>query len=98
MRKGINGLSVMIADELLLDPGNGSLYIFYNRSYNKLKLIYWDRNGFCLYYKILSREKFKIPKILSVKSINHDEMRWLFDGLDFEKTKGFKPLSYSSYY
>lgn len=98
MRKGINGLSILVADELALNPSDGSIYIFYNKSHSRLKLIYWDRNGFCLFYKILSKERFKIPKLLSLRAISYEQLRWLFDGLDFEKVKGFKSLKYSSYF
>ena len=98
MRKGINGLSMLIADSLSLNPSDGGIYIFYNKSYDKLKLIYWDRNGFCLFYKILEREKFKVPKIVSLRSLSAEELRWLFDGLDMDKLEGFKPVSYDSYY
>ena len=97
MRKGINGLVIMIADSLLLNPSDGSIYIFYNRSYNKLKLIYWDSNGFCLFYKILEREKFKIPQILSLRSLSYQQLRWLFDGLDIDNTSGFESITYDTY-
>ena len=98
MRKGINGLSVMVADALRLDPGDGSIYIFYNKNYNKLKLLYWERNGFCLLYKILAKEHFKIPKLLELQTITNEQLRWLLDGLDFEKLKGFKAVRYFKYY
>ena len=98
MRKGINGLSIFIADELSLDPGDGSIYIFYNRSYKKLKLIYWDRNGFCLFYKILEKERFILPEMISLRSITHEQLRWLFDGFDIEKVRGFKDVKYSNYF
>ena len=98
MRKGINGLGIMIADELCLNAGDGSIFIFYNKHYNKLKMIYWDKNGFCLFYKILSKEKFKIPKLLALQSITHDQLRWLFDGLDFGNLQGFKSIRYLKYY
>jgi len=98
MRKGINGLTILISNDLSINPGDGSIYVFYNKSYNKLKLIYWDRNGFCLFYKILSKEKFKIPKLLSSQIISMEELRWLLDGLDIKKTQGFKTFFYDSYY
>lgn len=98
MRKGINGLSMLIADSLSLNPSDGSIYIFYNKGYDKLKLIYWDRNGFCLFYKILEKERFKVPKIAALRSLSSEELRWLFDGLDIDKVSGFKSLKYESYY
>ena len=98
MRKGINGLSILISDEISSNPSDGSVYIFYNKNYRKLKLIYWDRNGFCLFYKILEKEKFKIPKLIELRSISTEQLRWLLDGLDIGKLSGFKSLKYSTYY
>lgn len=98
MRKGINGLSILVAAELSLNPSDGSIYIFYNNKYNKLKFIYWDRNGFCMHYKVLEKEKFKIPKLIALRSITHEQLRWLFDGLDIDKTQGFKSLNYYHYF
>ena len=98
MRKGINGLSIMVSDIWGLNPSDGSIYIFYNKKYDKLKLLYWDRNGFCLLYKILVKEKFKIPKITSERVITSEQLRWLFDGLDIDKVTGFKPLKYDTHF
>ena len=41
---------------------------------------------------------FKIPNLLSVRSITHDQLRWLFDGLDIDKITGFKSLKYTAFY
>ena len=62
------------------------------------QMLYWDKNGFTLLYKRLEKEKFKIPNLLSVRSITHDQLRWLFDGLDIDKITGFKSLKYTAFY
>ena len=98
MRKGVNGLSIIISETLELNPADGSFYIFYNRKYDKLKMLYWDRNGFSMLYKSLEKERFKIPKLMAARSITHQQLCWLFDGLDMDKTNGFKRLKYSSYF
>jgi transposase len=92
MRKSIDGLSILVSDILSLNPSDGSIYIFFNKKHDKLKMLYWDKNGFTLLYKRLEKEKFKIPNLLSVRSITHDQLRWLFDGLDIDKITGFKSL------
>ncbi len=56
MRKQINGLSIMAEDEMNLNTGSGSLFLFCNKSRRVLKSIYWDRNGFCLWQKKLGKE------------------------------------------
>lgn len=58
MRKQINGLSIIAAEEMALDPGSGSLFLFCSRDKKLMKCIYWDRNGFCLWQKRLEKGKF----------------------------------------
>lgn len=48
MRKSINGLSILVAEHLEMDPFSGHLFAFCNRTRNIVKILYWDRNGFCL--------------------------------------------------
>jgi len=56
--KSINGLSVLVEQKLGLNPFGAALYVFINRQRNKLKVLYWHRNGFCLWLKRLEAEKF----------------------------------------
>lgn len=53
MRKSIDGLSILVSQHLQLDPFAGHLFGFCNRSRTIIKLLYWDRNGFCLWHKRL---------------------------------------------
>jgi len=57
-RKSINGLSVLVEQELGLNPFGNALYVFINRQHTKIKVLYWHRNGFCLWLKRLEAEKF----------------------------------------
>jgi transposase len=98
MRKSIDGLSIIVSDALSLNPSDGSIYIFYNRKHDKLKMLYWDKNGFTLVYKRLEKDKFKITNLLSARCITDDQLRWLFDGLDIDKITGFKSLKYTAFY
>ncbi len=54
MRKSINGLSILVQEHLEMNPLSGHLFVFCNRSRNMVKVLYWDRNGFCLWYNQLS--------------------------------------------
>jgi len=63
MRKGFNGLSGLIRNELGKDPLSGAVYIFINRSRNRMKVLVWERGGFVLYYKLLESGTFQIPVI-----------------------------------
>ena len=61
MRKAINGLSVLVESRMQLDPFSGSLFVFTNRRRNILKVLYWHRNGFCLWQKRLEKHRFRWP-------------------------------------
>ena len=61
-RKSYRGLSALIEMELGHNPFSGNLYAFTNKRRNKIKCLFWENNGFVLYYKALAEEKFKWPK------------------------------------
>lgn len=83
-RKSINGLSVLIQEEMGHDPFSGHYYIFCNRTKTMLKIVYWDRNGFCLWHKRLEEDRFRWPTVPEeVHEINREEYLWLQRGLDF---------------
>ena len=56
MRKSINGLALLVEEHFRLDLFSGSLFTFCNRKRDRVKIIYWDRNGFCLWMKRLDLE------------------------------------------
>ncbi len=60
MRKGFNGLSGLVRNDLGLDPLTGDVYIFINRSRNRMKLLVWEQGGYVLYYKRLEQGRFRI--------------------------------------
>jgi transposase len=85
MRKSINGLCFLVDGELGENPSCGAFYVFCNRTRDKLKVLYWDGNGFCLLYKRLERGRFYLPKSSPSLSISPDELHWLLQGIDFQK-------------
>jgi transposase len=50
----------MVADHLNLNPASGQLFLFRNKTQKKLKILWWDKNGFWLFYKRLEKGKFKV--------------------------------------
>ena len=84
-RRGINGLAGLVQDELHLNPfGDKYLFIFINSKSNKLKALYWDKNGFALWQKSLIEDKFKWPVKLSddVICVDVKKLEEFLNGLD----------------
>jgi transposase len=99
MRRAIDGLATIVSDQLDESPTSGNLYVFYNRSGDKLKIIYWQRSGFCLFYKRLEKSRFKLPSPGCQNiPLTMQQLRWLLDGLDFTRLQGHKPLTYQDFY
>ena len=97
MRKAINGLSVIVSEQMHLDIFSSHLFVFCNRAQTILKILYWDKNGFCLWQKRLEKDRFKWPKTSNdVMNITSRELSWLVDGLNINQAH--KPLKYSMIY
>ena len=96
MRKAIDGLSIMVADRLELDALSGAYFVFSNRSRTIAKVLYWDRNGFCLWQKRLERDRFRWPESeAEVMSIGGRELSWILEGLDLSFVQGHRKAQYS---
>lgn len=96
MRKSIDGLSMIVLDELALSFEPGGLFVFVSRCGKKLKLLYWDKTGFALWYKRLEKQKFCWPKDHDDKVVSSSaaELQKLLSGFDvFQKPHEF--LKYS---
>lgn len=93
MRKALNGLSVIIQNEMNRDIFEKSLFLFCNRQRKLLKVVYWDDTGFCLWQKRLEKERFPWPETEEKASeISHDELLLLLKGIDLFKVH--KKLKY----
>lgn len=86
LRKSIDGLAALVQEGFGLDPFSPCLFAFCNRQRNKLKILYWEHNGFWLFYRRLERGIFHWPtekeKTMTVSS---REFRWLLDGLSLHQ-------------
>lgn len=98
-RKSINGLMVIVEDQMKLSPFNHALFVFCNRGRDKIKALYWDDTGFCLWYKRLEKDTFKWPRQSnqSTLTLTEKEWGWLLSGLDLTKMKTHQPLSYTDF-
>jgi transposase len=86
-RKSINGLVVIVQEAMGVSPFSPSLFVFGNQGRDKIKILYWDKNGFCLWYKRLEKDKFKWPRVGSdtVLPLSSEQFSWLLRGLDIAK-------------
>ena len=95
MRKSVDGLSLLVHEVLNKDPLSGHLFVFTNKSADKLKILYWDRNGFCLWYKRLEKAVFRIPKIPGeVFSVNPTELGMILEGIDLAHQRRLETLDH----
>jgi transposase len=62
LRRGFDGLAAIVQDAMGEDPLSGSLYIFLNRRRNRIKALYWDHDGYAIWYKRLERGRFEMPR------------------------------------
>ncbi len=97
MRKQINGLSILVEATLSLDPFSGHLFAFSNRTRSTVKILYWQRNGFCLFQKRLEKERFRWPQTKEqVMEIGLRDLSFLLEGLDFTTLRPHRELHYST--
>ena len=97
-RKGIKSLSVLVEGTLALDPFSEHLFVFCNRKRDKVKVLYWERNGFCLWHKRLERARFKWPRKVDdeVITLTGQQLNWLLDGYDVMRMQPHERLHYHS--
>ena len=81
MRKSFNGLVALVQGVLEENPLSGSLFVFFNRRGNYLKLVTWDRTGFCLFAKKLEQGRFRLPSGESKQEISEQQFRLILDGI-----------------
>jgi transposase len=93
-RKSINGLSVIVEQQMNLSPFTDALFVFCNKRRDKIKVLYWDSTGFCLWYKRLEKDKFKWPRKQSqaTMTLSSEQMDWLLRGFDITHLKPHKNL------
>lgn len=98
MRKQIDGLALLVQEAMALDPFEEAVFVFGNRQRDKVKILFWERNGFVVWYKRLERERFKWPDRLEKETVtlSGQELNWLLDGYDINLMQPHKVLNYQS--
>lgn len=97
-RKQMRGLSVLVQEELELDPFSLHVFAFCNRRRDHVRLLYWERNGFALWQKKLEQDRFPWPRKLDeeVIELSGRDLNWLLDGLDVFAMRPHGELLYES--
>jgi transposase len=97
MRKSIDTLSILVQSRLELDPLSGNVFAFCNRRRTTIKVLYWDRNGFCLFCKRLEKHRFHWPETKEqLREISPRELAFLLEGLDLSAIRPHERLHYKT--
>jgi len=90
MRKGFDSLAALVREHLKCDPLSGHLFLFVGRGKDRLKILYWDSDGFAVWYKRLEEGTFRLPAARSAGAsveIKASELAMLLAGIDLTSIK-----------
>jgi len=95
-RKSIDGLGAIVQEELKLDLFAANLFVFCCSRRKRLKILYWDKTGFALWYKRLESERFPWPRCedSDVVELTIEQLQWLLEGIDIWAIKPHRPKIY----
>ena len=97
-RKSIDGLCDLVKIHFGKNPGDG-IFIFHNRTRDKLKILAWHGNGFVLLYKKLEQGHFFVKALNEDETLlNNQQLSWLLAGLDWGTMTSFGTLTYRDFY
>jgi len=82
MRKSFDGLAGLVRQGLGEDPGDGSLYVFVNRRRTQMKVLYFDRSGFCVWSKRLEQGRFQVDFRQGKQTLEWSTLQMILEGID----------------
>src|SRR5580692_2736051 len=85
MRNGVDGLRTIVEQVLKRNPNYGHLFVFVGKSRDKLKILFWDKNGYVIYFKRLERGRFQLPAVDAKRvkvEMEATQLAMLLDGID----------------
>jgi len=95
MRKSYNGLSALVKNKLRDNPLSGELFVFVNRRQNQMKILYFDRSGYCIWSKRLEQGQFVVRNDPGgKKELNWTQLKLLLDGIEIKKCRQYKRYSH----
>ena len=96
IRNSFDGLAGIVRNHLKKDPVSGDVFIFLNKNRTHIKLLYWDGDGFALFYKRLERGRYALPAHSEPsKHIRREELSMLLEGLSFQEMSRKKRYKFS---
>jgi transposase len=89
MRRSFDGLFALVRDFLGEDPLSGHLFVFRNRAGDRLKILWWDRDGLAIWYKRLEEGTFRFPSAgdMARLEMTSDDLQLVLQGIDLAKVK-----------
>lgn len=96
MRKSFDGLHTLVRQVFERDPLDGHLFLFINRRRDRLKILWWDRDGLALFYKRLEAGTFQLPAVADDAQgveIDATQFALLFSGIELHSAKRRKRYS-----
>ena len=88
MRRGFDGLATQVQQSLAEDPFSGQVYVFRGRRGDRVKLLWWDGDGLCLFAKRLERGRFIWPKVESgTVHLSRAQLSMLLEGIDWRRVE-----------
>jgi transposase len=97
-RKQIDGLAILVQQSMALSPMQEALFVFTNRRADRIKVLWWDRNGFCLWTKRLEQDRFAWPfrGDDDVLTMDGEQLAWLLAGFDVFRFPPHQRLSFGA--
>lgn len=93
LRKGFDGLAALVQTALEADPFSGHLFVFRGRRGDRLKILWWDGDGMCLYAKRLEQGKFVWPRTEQGKvHLSQAQLSMLLEGIDWRFLRRTAPV------
>ena len=94
LRLGFDGLSNLVRTQLYADPMSGHLFVFTNRSANRLKVLYWGGHGLCLWCTRLEAGRYHFPEATTAGiELSATQFAMILDGIDLSRVRRFKRFS-----
>jgi len=91
MRKSCDGLSALVKNTLHEDPASGHLFVFINRKRTQMKVLYFDRSGYCVWSKRLEQGRFQYRSTGACKvALDWTQLKLILEGIELKNTRRYR--------